>query len=414
MFRNSIWLVVLWFMSSCAGNVYSLNTWPSTTWNNAVNISMALPSTAQELSGIYWNNELACLYAVGDGGSIYLLELNKTTNTFALIGSATGIGGPEGITQVGNAKNEFYTIDENSYEIRKYNFKSNYNGVTQQRSWNLLQSPSPMKDTGNSGPEGIAFVPDSYLQKIGFVSSTTGGTYLSTKGMGGLMFVAHQDGGYIWVFDVNPNVNNDFAYVGKYKSNRTESCDLSFDYSTGLLYILHNLEDNYLEITNLTSSKVSSEYKLNSVAEYPIPNPTGSINIEGIAVSPKYPQNSSLGLWLCRDVTKKAEVADAIRWFSTFIGEGSDVRTGVDLTFSENGCFKVFYTSRENSIHIINSLPLNYNYYLYDNLGRLRLNKYNTSVSEKINCNNLDNGVYFVKIFYENHFDFFKIIVNRK
>ncbi len=414
MLKNSILLILTCFTSCFVGNVFSLNIWPATTWNNAVNISSALPTSAQELSGLYWNDQLACLYAVGDGGSVYLLELNKTTNSFTLIGSAAGIGGPEGITQVGNEKNEFYTIDENSYEIRKYNFKTNYNGVTQQKSWNLLQLPSPMKDTGNSGPEGIAFVPDSYLQKIGFVSSSTGSAYSSTKGMGGLMFVAHQDGGYIWVFDVNPNVNNDFAFVGKYKTNRTESCDLSFDYSTGMLYVLHNLDDNYLEVNNLATTKVSTEYKLNTVAEYPIPNPSGSINIEGIAVSPKYPQNNSLGVWLCRDVTKTAEVADAIRWFKTFVGEGNDVRTAVGLTFSKHEFFRVFYSFVENNIHIVNSLPINFSYNLYDNLGRLQCNKSNISNSEIISCRNLNDGIYFVKTLCENQSDFFKIIINRK
>lgn len=413
MFKNPTWLVVLWFLLSSVADVFSLNTWPSTTWNNAVNISSVLPTSAKELSGLYWNNELACLYAVGDEGSVYLLELNKQTNIFKLIGSATGIGGPEGITQVGNNKNEFYIIDENNYEIRKYNFKTNFNAVTLQKSWNLLQSPSVMTNTGNTGPEGIAFIPDSYLQQIGFVSSSTGKTYISTKGMGGLMFIAHQDGGYIWVFDVNPNVNNDFAYVGRYKTNRTESCDLSFDYSTGMLYILHNLDDNYLEVSNLATTKVSTEYQLNTVAEYPIPNPSGSINIEGIAVSPKYPQNSSLGLWLCRDVTKSTEVADAIRWFNTFIGEGSEIETGLDLSIYEQKNFTVFYSAKGDNIHINNNLPIDYNCSLYDSLGRLKFSNTNLSTSQIISCRNLNNGIYFVITLSENHLDIFKIIIYR-
>jgi len=76
-----------------------------------------------------------------------------------------------------------------------------------------------------------------------------------------LIFIAHQDGGYVWVFDVNPAVTNDFAYVGKYKTNETESCDAAFDRSTGLLYILHNTGDNYLEVTDMTTTLVSGEYK---------------------------------------------------------------------------------------------------------------------------------------------------------
>lgn len=412
MFRNPTWLLVLLFLSSFVGDLFSLNTWPSTAWNNALNISSALPTSAKELSGLYWNNELACLYAVGDGGSVYLLELNNKTNTFALTGSADGIGGPEGITQVGNAKNEFYIIDENSYEIRKYNFKTNYNGVTLQKSWNLLQSPSPMTNTGNSGPEGIAFIPDSYLQQIGFVSSSTGKTYVSTKGMGGLMFIAHQDGGYIWVFDVNPNVNNDFAYVGKYKTNRTESCDLSFDYSTGMLYILHNLDDNYLEVTNLTTTKVSSEYKLSTVAEYPIPNPSGSINIEGIAVSPKYPQNSSLGLWLCRDVSSKSETADAVRWFKTFVGEGSEIETGLDSSNYRFNRVGYYFDKPSSNLLIIKDDIDNFHLEIFDIHGKLCQSGQITSSNKTIKCSNLSNGIYFIKSTFKNRSEIFKLIIS--
>jgi hypothetical protein len=101
--------------------------------------------------------------------------------------------------------------------------------------------------------------------------------YSSVKGLGGLFFVAHQDEGYVWVFDVNPNSNNDFAYVGKYQTNHTESCDLAFDRSTGLLYILHNIiGNNRLEVTNLSTSLNGSSRKFIPLNDYQITNPTGN------------------------------------------------------------------------------------------------------------------------------------------
>jgi hypothetical protein len=305
------------------------STWPSVAWANTANLSGILSSSIVELSGLYWNNDTKRLLAVGDAGYFAALQYNGDTGQFTLIGSVKNSDGPEGITQVNTKANEFYSIDENSYEIRKYSYNTSFTTVTKLNSWNLLVSPSPMTDTGNTGPEGICFVPDSYLQKIGFVSSATGAVYTSKKGMGGLLFLAHQNGGYVWVFDINPDVNNDFFYVGKYKTNRSESCDLAFDNSTGLMYILHNLDDNYLEITDLKTSVSGNVYTLTKQKEYFIPNPTsGSTNIEGFAISPKYPENESQGVWLCRDVTKTSEIADALRWFKPYTADGSNIKTG--------------------------------------------------------------------------------------
>lgn len=131
----------------------------------------------------------------------------------------------------------FYTVDEKNYEIRQYVPNQDYTSITLMKKWRLLTPNTPMPDTGNDGIEGIVFVPDKHLQSIGFVSSQTGLPYTSTKGMGGLIFIAHQTEGYVWVYDVNPTLSFDVAYVGKYKTNRKESCDIAFDRTTGLLYI---------------------------------------------------------------------------------------------------------------------------------------------------------------------------------
>jgi hypothetical protein len=185
-----------------------------------------------------------------------------------------------------------------------------------------------MQDTNNSGPEGIVFIPDSFLSSIGFVSQQTGQLYTSVKGLGGLFFVAHQDGGNIWVFDVNPNTDNDFAYVGKYQTNHPESCDLAFDQSTGLLYILHNIAgNNRLEVTNLTTTLNGAGRKFVHSKDHIITNPTGNNdNIEGFALTPKCPENGIASAWLCRDVENNESQSiqeDALRWFPTFIADGS-------------------------------------------------------------------------------------------
>lgn len=305
---------------------YAQLPWPSESWSSATPLTSVMSSSGLlELSGLHWNALRNRLYVVQGDGRLRVLQLDTATNSFTQIGNRSLTGGPEGITQADLAADQFYVIDENNYSIRQYSHLPDFSAVTLTRFWNLLNPPSPMQHTGNTGPEGIAFVPDDRLAAIGFTSSETGQPYTSTMGAGGLFFVAHQDGGYIWVFDLNPAVDNDFVYVGKYATARGESCDLSFDRSTGLLYILHNLGANYLEVTDLTLAPVSIT-KFNTVAEYFVGNPfDGNSNVEGFAVMPKCDSEVTGSAFLCRDVEADENIAirlDAIRWFNPYAIDG--------------------------------------------------------------------------------------------
>lgn len=328
-------------------SLFAQSPWPAESWNSAVNLTGVMDANGlTELSGLHWNPVLNRLYIVDDKGRVRVLLFNSATNTFSQIANKSISGGPEGITQVDYNANEFYTIDENNYEIRKYTYPANFSSITYSNHWNLLAAPSIMPNTGNTGPEGIAFVPDDYLKAIGFVGQESGQLYTSIKGMGGLMFIANQDEGNIWVFDLNPTVNDDFAYVGKYKTNRTESCDLEFDRSTGLLYILHNTDNNTLEVTNLTTTLVPEGRKFMVVKEYQIPNPEGNINIEGFAITPKCDDSTNVSAWLCRDVANTEDVLyqkDCIRWFQPFSSEGTcGIYTNQVAEEKANVRFRVF------------------------------------------------------------------------
>lgn len=305
--------------------------WPSESWSSAVNLTSIMNVDGiTDLSGLHFNPVNNRLYCVQGDGRLRVLQWNTTANTFSQLASKTLSGGPEGITQANLNANEFYVIDENNYEIKRFTHTANFSTVTLFRHWNLLISPSPMEDTGNTGPEGIVFVPDSFLTSIGFISQQTGLPYTSVKGLGGLFFVAHQDGGYVWVFDINPNTNDDFAYVGKYKTNRSESCDLAFDRSTGLMYILHNIADNNkIEVTNLASVVIAGERKFVIENEFAVANPGDSNqNIEGFALTPKCPETGTVSAWLCRDVESNEDVAiqqNVLRWFNPFAADGTCV-----------------------------------------------------------------------------------------
>lgn len=399
-FLSSFWIYVILFSTQ----MVSSQIWPASSWSTATNLTNVMDVNGiTDLSGLHFNPTNNRLYSVQGDGRLRVLLWNETNNTFSQIANKTIVGGPEGITQANLYANEFYTIDENNYEIRRYTYTANFSTVTEFKHWNLLASPSPMQDTGNTGPEGIVFIPDSFLITNGFISEQTGQLYSSVKGLGGLFFVAHQDEGYVWVFDVNPNSNNDFDYVGKYQTNHTESCDLAFDRSTGLLYILHNIiGNNRLEVTNLSTSLNGSSRKFIPLNDYLITNPTGNNdNIEGFALTPKCPVTGLTSAWLCRDVESNEDQSiqeDAFRWFTTFVADGNCELLSND-SFETTNEIVMYPNPVENRLTLEGKWMLNATIQIYNSLGQLVIEKETqSSTSLILEVSSLKNGLYLLEI----------------
>jgi len=374
--------------------------WPSESWSSATNLTGVMDAAGvTELSGLHFNPATNRLYCVQGNGRLRVLQFNTTTNTFSQIGNKSVAGGPEGITQADLNANEFYTVDENNYEIRRYTHTSNFSTVTLSRQWDLLAAPSPMENTGNTGPEGIAFVPDSFLTAAGFVSQQTGQLYTSVKGLGGLFFIAHQDRGYVWVFDINPDVNDDFAFVGKYQTNRSESCDLSFDSSTGLLYILHNVNNNRLEVTNLSSVSLSgNERKFVVTSEYTIATPTGNNdNIEGFALAPKCPVGGAVSAWLCRDVESSENAMlqqDVLRWFDPFAADGTCAPLATDNFTANQNVF--VYPNPAKTLITISGID-NASVQVINSIGQVVFKMDGVNSTTDIDISALPNGIYMLE-----------------
>ncbi len=393
-------LLALMLVFSCYG--LQAQIWPASTWSGAMNLTSVMNAVGvTDLSGLHFNPTNNRLYGVQDDGHLRVLQWDLQTNLFSQVANVSIGGGPEGITQANLFANEFYTIDENNYEIRRYVYSANFSTVTEYKHWNLLVAPSLMPDTGNTGPEGIVFIPDSFLSSIGFVSGQTGQPYTSVKGLGGLFFVANQDQGYVWVFDVNPNANNDFAFVGKYETNRTESCDLAFDRSTGLMYILHNITgNNRLEVTDLSTSVNGEILKFTTLKDYLITNPSGNNdNVEGFALTPKCPENGITSAWLCRDVgtSESASIKqDVLRWFPNFVADGSceilaneQFKSTEDLVVAPNPVL--------NELRIHGSFDPNATIQVFDSLGRIRLHEKGQN-TDSIDVSNLSPGIYLISV----------------
>lgn len=241
----------------------------------------------EDLSGACWNPLTRTLWLVrnGPGGSDSKLwaAVEDGSGGFEIAyrggqrGEWTGFGDLEGVTQADWSEDVVYLIIEGEEHIEEYDV-STFGTALLVNDWD---TSAWLPTSGNLGAEGITFVPDGYLAHAGFVDAT-GSPYLSTGGMGGLMFVGHQNGGGLFVFDLDRSTGG-IVFVGEYQTDYPETAGLEFDRSTGLLYVWHDADYDILSVLDLTSIEVAgASYRRFDVVES-FWGPTHANN-EGIAV----------------------------------------------------------------------------------------------------------------------------------
>ena len=290
--------------------------WPGETWQEAI-VLTTLETTDfnSNMSSAAWNpitrtfwvcrngGPSACWALVEDGAGSFKIATNESGTAARFV---SGAGGDfEGICQVDYNEASVYIMTEVVDLIKKYNV-SVYGTFTFVREWDVSDYV-PAYD-GTRGSEGITFVPDEWLTYYNFVDGNGNPYPASVNGMGGLMFVCHQNGGRVYVFDLSPT-SSTVTFVGAYKTRRDESADLEFDRSNGHLYIWHNTGDNYLEVTTL-SSYVNGERYLTPIAEFL--SPKGG-NLEGIGILPASDSNN----W-CLITDDSNQDGAALMWFRSF------------------------------------------------------------------------------------------------
>jgi hypothetical protein len=285
--KNAMWLLLgLWLTPSPASSA----PWPGETWQEAENLTALDDNFTNNLSGAHWNPKTQTLWVCVNGPGKFLALVQddedparkyKIDTRDGLRGEWTPAGNPdlESITQVDYAEDAVYVIDERTDRILKYD-TTVYGTAPLLTSWNIRPF---VPTSGSAGSEGLAFVPDAWLSARGFVDPA-GAPYLSKNGMGGLMFVAHQRGGHLYVFDLNPDDAAGVTFVGSYATNSHESSGLEFDRSTGKLYAWHNVSGNTIEELDLVSTlRADGVRQLNSLRVWD--GPKGG-NLEGIAMTP--------------------------------------------------------------------------------------------------------------------------------
>ena len=257
--KNAYGLIaVMFILMACAMSIMAAEPWPAEAWTSAKTLTHLDPAFKNNMSGACYNPETDTYWVCCDGGPSAFWALKKDQNgnlALATKGKAQakykpGKGDLEGICQVDYREDSVFLMFEGADKIREYDV-SRYGKATLKNEWDIS---AYVPTRGGAGSEGITFVPDKWLEKEGFTDGN-GKPYVSTNGMGGLMFVAHQNGGKLYAFDLSRRTKS-VTFVGAYATSRLESSGLEFDRSTGLLYIWHNTGPNYLQITKLSSKRI--------------------------------------------------------------------------------------------------------------------------------------------------------------
>ncbi len=253
--------------------------WPAEPATSAVNLT-ALEGLEPndfhvDLSGTFWNLKQHRLWVCRNGGttgSKFWAVVPNNGGTFQLEyragrrGEWTGFGDLEDITQVDLDADVLYLIVEGEEHVKSYDV-SVYGSAALLRDWNVRP--------------------------------------------GGLMFVGHQNGGALYVFDLDPMSN---AY--------DETAALHFDRGNGRLYIWHDSGWDTWEVSDLTSTPIagSSARQLRAVRTFTGPHHR---NNEGLTLT---------SIDECSGGVRNAFLAtdgggyEALTWFTNY-AEGCTARS---------------------------------------------------------------------------------------
>ena len=277
---NLLLIAILLGVSGCNSKNYSainshVQPWPAERWQESVKLTDLDSKFKKNLSGAYWNSVTKTLMVVTNKPAV-LWRLQRVDDEFTVVGKYILSGDLEAVTQRGNKEDFAFVLDENGLEIKLIKFQGPTKS-SEVTTWDISKYlPS---SNIKLGPEGMAFVSNKSLRHGKFVD-LQGKPRVAKNGIGGLIFVAHQLDGKIYVFDLAKQTNS-LDFIGAYATSQNESCALEFDAATGQLYIWHSTDTNYLEVTNLTSVAKGAGRQFQQLQEFLGPR---SGNLEGFAL----------------------------------------------------------------------------------------------------------------------------------
>jgi hypothetical protein len=291
--------LILTLLPALAAPSATASPWPAEPWSSAINLTPVegpgVNDFHADLSGAFWNPRTRRLWLCRNGpanstSKLWCLAESPAAPGFIVdtrpgpgalsAGRAewTGFNDAEALTQADLSSDTVFVLAEGEEVIRQYTLA--VGGVVQLvRTFNTRPH---LPVSGGQGAEAIAFIPDGHLQHAGFLSPA-GLPALSQRGLGGLFFVGHQNGGRLYVFDLSAS-DASFSFLGSFPTASTEVKDLFFDRSASQLYILHG--NQTIQVVSPASAPSVPERRLITIDTFsPPPATPASANIEGLAIS---------------------------------------------------------------------------------------------------------------------------------
>ncbi|MFI6097458.1 esterase-like activity of phytase family protein [Lentzea sp. NPDC051213] len=194
------------------------------------------------------------------------------------------VASPDGLFVVSERDNDNGSVSAPT--VLKYG-----SGATQE--WRLQGMP---KVGANDGLEGIAWVPDSFLTKAGFVDERTGQAYRPADYPGhgsGLVFVGLEATGTVYVYALQDSGSK---LVASFASGQKQVMDLEFEGDRLWATCDSNCSGR------ATTLKISGG-KFRVTATFDRPAKLPNVNLEGFAISPSCAGGKKAVLWADDDNT---------------------------------------------------------------------------------------------------------------
>jgi parallel beta-helix repeat protein len=270
-----------------AASLLAAATAASAPWPGGTEISIPILDAETNLSGATWNPQSQSLWVVRQNKQVWEYQYDGATSSFELaqmLFLPAEVGGDiEACAQVDRSiADELYSLSEDAGRLARV---VNLDGTPSvHRVWNLEVTNNGHAlppETSGAGAEGLEFVPDADLLAAGFRFPDGSAFTGSTRGMGGLIFVGHQVAGRLHVFDVNPDVSEDFVNHGSFQTASPEIAGLHYDRTSARMYLWHDPSGSKsLEVSTLSSD--TSVGTIDVLELYDSGMPSG--NLEGIAL----------------------------------------------------------------------------------------------------------------------------------
>jgi hypothetical protein len=274
----------------------AVTAWPGGT---AVSVADSTNVFGQNLSGLSFANK-SVLWAVQNApGKLYRLVPNGArwrpdqTGGWAsgkTLRYANGSGGPDAEGVVVTPNGMFVATERDNGKggtskpmILRFDTSSTRSTLNATAEWNL--DPDLPALPANAGPEGISWIPDTFLTARGFRDERTGAAYRPATYPGhgaGLFFVGVEANGIVYAYALN-QAGGRYTRIATINSGQPSVMDLEFEPATGHLWAAC---DDMCQGRTATLD-IGTRGTFTVTHKYARPAGMANLNNEGFAIAPQ-------------------------------------------------------------------------------------------------------------------------------